>query len=273
MLTRTIALSSRSAGHLPTKCANLRFLPENGGRMPVTQIFRFVKTKEATGPDTRDYSSVRPGMDLIWQIMGKTNSAVNLNPGMCPSELEQSFQQAGETFHRDFSTLSNLIFVPTVCLQENGKSIWSPGFTLGQLNLPTDQEAALLGDLRYIGEPKQMAFLSCFTADGRAIVPEHLHWSLSFLIGQIKLDALMIARGLTSEKVGRTARECFAQTYQLDMVQGLLATLGKQPGFAGSQMDVKYQRFISMTEQVISGYYQRMTPFEINLVTNLKTSA
>lgn len=273
MLNRTVALSSRSAGHLPTKCADLRLLPDNGGRMPVEQIFRYVSTKGTAAPDPRDYNSIRPEMPLLWQIMSEKKSAVSLTPGMCPLELEQSFQQAGAAYHRDFSSLSNLIFVPMVGLKETGKTIWSPGFTLGQLNLSTDQEANLLGGLRYVSDPKQVAFISCFTVDGQPIPAEHLHWSLSYLVGQIKLDALAITRGLTSENFGRNARACFAQTYQLDMVQGMVQAMAQQPGFTGSQLAARYKAYILATEQVLSNYYQQMTPFEIDLVSNIKTSA
>ncbi|MBU0630177.1 MAG: hypothetical protein KKC80_04565 [Candidatus Margulisbacteria bacterium] len=268
----------RRAGFFPAGVADHVIYPGRNGRIAACQPYRFpaaareIPTGEraVVASDRQAYLSARLSMSQVLSAMGATgnnqteeNKAVITSPGLAPAEVERSFSLAGPEFAADFARLSNIIFCPLILRVDNGNNFWVPGFELGMFGLEPAAQKAFLSGAMYLGDPARMVFVSTFSAEKLPIPGEELHWNLSYLVGRVRVNALAVAKGLSVQDFGESARDCYAEIYQIRLTQNLLEqTLAADPNFNTTE------KFIFILKYLIS--FDRMVGKAAGLMTQVE---
>jgi len=267
----SIIMEARPFGLIKSKIGPNRLKPSQGGFTPLTRIEKMIvptaenvvasKDREVFWPKTlEEYQNIRPSMGFIHRLLINKDQAVMLKPDQWPLKMIKPFRAAGERYLRDLTgCVSDIIFTLGIESEENdGKLYWSHGF-----------EASMVG-----GEPQQVPARTIFlnTADPRGILipPDHFHWSLSWLVGRIKIGELAIAKGLPIERLTARVRDCYAQSYQRRLTFDLLTFLAQDEEFRSGSAFSHFEKYIAVFDERIKHCYPLMSREETNTLTDLE---
>ncbi|MFA6170312.1 MAG: hypothetical protein WCW67_08065 [Candidatus Margulisiibacteriota bacterium] len=266
----------RNAGSFPARTAGYEIFPSRNGRIAACQPYKYptrdndlaVGEQVFQADNRQEYLSVRLTMSHLFSAMGADsrgqaveNKAVITSPGLVPAEIERSFSLAGPEFAADFAGLANIVFCPLVLEVDDRGVRWSPGFELGMFYHEPVLQRSFLSQAKYLDDPARIVFVSAFSAEKLPIPGEELHWSLSFLVGRVKINALAVAKGLSD--FGESARDCYAQIYQIRLTQNLLEqTLAADPSFNSNSKFMIILKYLIGFDQMVGKAANLMTPAE-----------
>ncbi|MDD5593902.1 MAG: hypothetical protein PHG97_04110 [Candidatus Margulisbacteria bacterium] len=265
-----IITEAQPRGFINSKIGHYRIRPSQGGLTPLTSIEKRINCSDniaassnreihsVTTPE--EFQNARPSMDFIHRLLIDKDQAVILKPDQWPLNLIKPFRAAGERYLRDLiGCVSDILFALGIESEENdGKLYWAHGF-----------EASMVVD-----EPRQIPARTVFlnTADPRGILipPDHFHWSLSWLVGRIKIGELAIAKGLPVERATERVRDCYAQSYQRRLTFDLLTFLVQDDEFKNGPTSQLFEKYIAAFDGRIKYCYTQMSREETNTLTDLE---
>ena len=207
-------------------------------------------------------------MDDIEGVMADRLFALRITHASMPESFRTPFAAAGDKFAADYDRhCASLVLLPELETEFQNRNNSAVGFTLHSAS----QEAeAFLADApaELRADYQTTMFLHPFFAFSfdekeQWEAEQSMHWSLSALIGQAKVNQLVIAKSLS---LSETGREAFSLLYQKEMITCLTAS----SGFGGPRYLGACRYFAFGLSANIAKVLSRMEQSERKLVENLQ---
>jgi len=247
-------LYCRNAGYLGPKVGRFNLSPR-GLDIRLMEYVRGI-TSDENPLDTR--TSLRHITALNAQSI-----AVSVAPPLMPAVIMEVFRTAGKGYELDFRYCKSIIFLPY--LRENGE--WAFGFEISMVN---GNGAEVNNFLRQAPELKpdikNMIFIHPFDEQGNPASNFQIFCSLGWLLGRIKVSALLISRGLSTDTLGQSARKVFAYLYLEGMLERLKHTASRGPSIPDKQL---IQSQIGGIKEQVARPLSFMTSDEVQIVLEL----
>jgi hypothetical protein len=205
-----------------------------------------------------------PGADSLRQmVLQPSPGAVVIYPKQLPLEMVAPLELAGGDFLSDLEKDCAAVIM-TAYLSRHGQ--WEPGFELGMAAALRTERVTFFDELKVSFDLPRTIFLNLSDQENGPQPTERFHWALSWLLGRIKVDQLLLARGCSPESLGQNARDYFAFTYQQEVIRGIVDHLTKQPGFNESPDRHYYHTQMTTIESLLADYWSEICPEERNIV-------
>jgi hypothetical protein len=254
----TAASKPKAHPSLPSRFDGFWFHPREGGRVRLVRYDPAENDHKAASGAAKTAGIGFPKLDGVLSHVRRPEdgdfSAALVSGKDILSEAINPFSISGDRHEGNLIMfISGIVFAPFLESENEMEEKWCEGFEFSMVEgVRGSTEDDFIDNLsEFYRDTGTVLFVNACLKDGKPLTPESYAFALSRLVGRVKINEMLISKGMRADDLSQAGRDYFSTLYQLDFYESCIS------GVFGPPENVIKRNGVLERHKVIEGLWRR----------------